>query len=155
MEIKVRLPKDRIAEGTIEWTGSPRSYPCRGKADNQAAMDHGNPERDPRKPFGDHPAGEYVATEVQKRGPEDATFGPYRIIVQPAGQGDEARAREDAEPGDDGIMAHGGKLQADGVSLRATHGCLRVHNTTIVKLAAAVQAALDAGEKVTYTVETF
>jgi len=151
MQIYARIPKNRVGEGTITW--GDRSYPCRGKADNQAAIDHGNPQRNPRRPFGDHPAGSYRVTEVQKRGAEDATYGPYRLNVQPAGQGDEARAREDAEAGDDGIMIHGGRLQADGVSLRATHGCLRVHNTTIVLLADAVTAALARGEEVTYVCE--
>jgi hypothetical protein len=153
MKITARIPKDRMAAGTIEWGAG--EHACRGKADNQAAMDHGNPKRDPRRPFGDHPAGRYTATQVDGRPADDPKFGPYRIHVQPAdlSSDDECAARENSEKGDDGIMIHGGAPQADGVSLRATHGCLRVSNATIKLLALAVVAAQARGEKVEYICE--
>ena len=150
MIITARLPKDRLAEGTITWGAG--TYACRGKADNQAAMDHSNPSRDPRRPFGDHPAGHYVVTGIEVRAEDDSTYGPYRIVIQPKDLNghDECADRENAEAGDDGILIHGGKILPDGVSLRATHGCLRVHNTTTRALALAVKAALAVGESVEY-----
>lgn len=152
MIIEAKLPKDRTQEGQIYVDGSLMGR-CRGKADNQAAMDHGNSKRDPRRPFGDHPAGRYVVSAVvDVTSGSVHSYGPYKIVIQPFDltSDDECTARENAEPGDDGILIHGGDPQADGVSLRATYGCLRVANTVIRSIANLVKEALARGEAVEY-----
>jgi len=147
----VTLPKDRIGEGTITWDGASDSYPCRGKADNQNAADHGNPTRDPKVAWGDHPDGVYDVPRVMTCTPDLAhSFGPYKLALY-AVSGD-GKTRQDSEGANwDGLEAHGGDPQPDGVHLRATYGCLRVHNSTIIMLAAAANTALESGESVTYT----
>jgi len=151
MMITAVLPKDRIGEGTVTWDGAADSYACRGKADNQNAIDHGNPSRDPRQAWGDHPDGVYNVPRVITCTPDQAhTYGPYKLALY-AVSGD-GKARQDSEGSDwDGLEGHGGDLQPDGVHLRATYGCLRMHNSTVIMLAAAVNAALANGESVTYT----
>lgn len=160
MIITATLPKDRIGEGTIEWDndsgcGCPQSQTarCRGKADSQKAAEMGNPTRDPRRPWGDHPAGRYVVTGVRETSVWDyIKYGPFKIDIQPEdlSSDDECAARENAEAGDDGILIHGGAPQPDGVSLRATYGCLRVGDATAITLSIQIKAALAAGEDVLY-----
>jgi len=154
MVITAQIPKDRIGHGTITWEGG--FGRCRGKADNQKASEHGNPTRDPRRPWGDHPAGHYVVTGVRTViVGQDHSYGPVKIDIQPAdlSSDDECATRENAEGGDDGILIHGGDPQADGVSLRATYGCLRVSNETARALALVIKAAMAAGEHVEYNCE--
>jgi hypothetical protein len=126
MKITVKLPFDRTKAGRISLDDG-RSWRCRGKADNQKATEHGNPNRDPCAPWGDHPSG----------------------IGRISG---DMKTRDDAEPGWDGLEAHGGDPQADGVSLRATYGCLRLDNSTVVLLANECRAALARGEEIEYVV---
>jgi hypothetical protein len=148
MIIESKLPVDRTQEGTI-YLDSVMLGRCRGKADNQAAIEHGNPLRDPKKPYGDHPTGRSVIFEVRECSTAEAhSYGPFKLCIR-ALEGD-VKIREDAEPGWDGLEAHGGDPQADGVSLRATYGCLRVANATIKALAAAAKSALSRGETVEY-----
>lgn len=162
-----RIPKDRIAEGTLTFThpGLPIigctviadasvTFRCRGKADNQAAADHGNPDRNPRKPFGDHPAGKYKVTLVRATVSTVYSYGPWKIDVQPfdlSGH-DECADRENAEAGDDGILIHGGALDSAG-KLRATFGCLRTTNEAAAFMAPLIQVALVSKEDVIYICE--
>lgn len=148
MKIIAKLPADRTQEGQIFLNGNLMGR-CRGKADNQKAMEHGNANRDPKKPFGDHPYGRSKVFEVRAVPASEAhTYGPFKLCLMPL-DGD-AKIREDAEPGWSGLEAHGGEPQADGVSLRATYGCLRLANNVVKAIAADVQAALARGEEVTY-----
>jgi hypothetical protein len=154
MIITATLPQDRIGEGIITWySGSAR---CRGKADSQKAAAMGNPTRDPRKPWGDHPAGRYVITGVRAVPAEAAhSYGPFKIVLRVENllSDDECADRENAEVGDDGILIHGGDPTTDGVSLRATYGCLRINNSTAIALAALIRAALATGEDISYVCE--
>lgn len=152
MNITVYLPKDRTKEGTISFDGG-RTYRCRGKADNQSAAQHGNPDRTPSVPWGDHPDGVNNVFEVRDVAPADRhSYGPYKLCLR-AVSGD-TLTRQNAETEWDGLEAHGGDLQADGVSLRATYGCLRMDNLTVTIIALAARAALARGEEVTYTCES-
>jgi hypothetical protein len=151
MKILVKLPTDRTQEGQVYLDGSLMGR-GRGKADNQEAAKHGNANRDPRKPYGDHPAGRSVIFEVRTCAAAEAhSYGPFKLCIR-AVEGD-VKIREDAEPGWDGLEAHGGDPQADGVSLRATYGCLRLPNNVCKALASEVSAALARGEEVEYIVE--
>lgn len=155
MHLIARLPHDRVGVGTLTHLLTSSMFRCRGKADNASAKSHGNPHRSPTRPFGDHPAGRYRITklETSPAGKED-TFGPWRLHVQPLdpNSNDECALRERAEAGDDGIMIHSGRLNADG-TLRATYGCLRVDDATMEYLALAFKEAFERGEDITYTCE--
>lgn len=118
---------------------------CRGEADNAGAMQHGNPQEDPKRAFGDHPYGLYrVGQPIHDPKPE-ASYGPVFIPLSPvAGEAWEARLA-----GRTGFGAHGGKLHADG-RLRETYGCLRVDDATAEQLADLVEAEKAAGRDVFY-----
>jgi hypothetical protein len=148
MNILVKLPHDRIGEGQVFLDGALLGR-CRGKADGQMAAQKGNPTRDPRKAYGDHPNGTSKVFEVRECTPEMAhSYGPYKLCLE--GLDGDVKLREDAEPGWDGLEAHGGDPQADGVSLRATYGCLRLPNPICKALALAAKDALARGEEVIY-----
>lgn len=146
MKIESKLPLDRTREGDIYLDGTLLGR-ARGKADNQRAIDKGNASRDPKLPFGDHPSGTYRVTEVRTCTPAEAhSYGPFKLVLDPV-SGDALAAKQN---GRTDLEAHGGDPQADGVSLRATYGCLRVANNVISALAKAVKAALARGETVEY-----
>ena len=146
MIIESKLPVDRTQEGNIYLDGVLLGR-CRGKADNQKAIEHGNPTRDTTRPFGDHPAGHYRVTEVRTCSADEAhSYGPFKLVLDPI-DGDALVGKHN---GRTDLEAHGGDPQADGVSLRATYGCLRVANAVIKALAAAVKSALSRGETVEY-----
>lgn len=138
MRLRSRLPRNRWQTGRL-WVekddGSVMVGPwlCRGKADSQFALQHHNPDRDPLKPFGDHPTGTYtVAALVHGKLPE-STYGPCFILLDPIG-GDALKAEEAERRG---LAIHGGQLTPDG-SLRATEGCLRTTNAAVAILAGLV-----------------
>lgn len=149
MLIRCELPYDRLGNGKVWIEGEPTAWRCRGKADNAMATTKGNPHRSPVRPFGDHPAGRSKVVEVRKCRPEEAhSYGPWKLVLLPV-EG-EVLQRENAEPGPMMLELHGGDIQNDGVSLRATYGCLRLDNATADILARRVQSALAAGEEVWY-----
>lgn len=137
MIIRARLPMNRRLPGvlTLEDDGTVLlgPYPCRGKADGAVAEFHGNAQRLPWIPYGDHPAGAYRVVLVQRDKPPHRTYGPFFILLDPV-SGDAARAKMN---GRTGIAIHGGDAVADG-SLRATEGCLRTTNEAVTFLAALV-----------------
>ena len=140
MIIQSILPKwpERFQAGCVgiwvdgTWLKGHGPYPCLGKSDNESAAAKGNGKRDPTKPLGDHPTGEYVIEGIFDLPKEKAhSYGPLKIVIQPV-SGDCVK-REDAEPGDDGILIHGGEPR-DG-KLRPTHGCLRMFDADLILLA--------------------
>lgn len=149
MKILAKLPHDRTQEGQVFLDGTLLGR-ARGKADGQMAAQKGNPSRDPRRAFGDHPDGVNEVFEVREVAPEQAhSYGPRKICLR-AVDGD-TKVRQDSEGTEwDGLEIHGGDPQADGFSLRATYGCLRVPNNVAKYLGAAVIDALARGEAVTY-----
>ncbi len=128
--ILVELPGNRSKLGLIslkigdEVLLGPVS--CYGKADDQQAALHGNPARDPLKPFGDTPLGIYsceVGNPVVT--PKIAhSYGPNGYVVLTAISG---QAKIAAKNGRFGILIHGGDLNGVG-KLRPTFGCVRVPN---------------------------
>ena len=127
-----RLPADRREPGTLEALGAAGieagPWRCYGKADTQAAAEHGNLSRDPTRPFGDHPCGMYRLAAVHTFGEPSRTYGPAWISLEPL-SGDAGQARIN---GRYGLLIHGGALR-DGL-LRPTHGCLRVDDSTVLEL---------------------
>jgi len=146
MIIKSKLPADRALEGDIYLDGMLLGR-ARGKADNQRAIDKGNPTRNTTMPFGDHPYGTYRVVEVRDcSAAEMHSYGPHKLVLDPIG-GDALAAKQN---GRTDLEIHGGDPQSDGVSLRATYGCLRVNNNVIKALALRVKEALARGETVEY-----
>lgn len=155
MKIYARLPHDRTAEGTI-WAINDAARIaagpeiCLGKADNAAAKAHGNPQRFPVKPFGDHPLGRYRVTRIVRYGPtSDAkafhSYGRGFLGLEPLA-GDAATAKAN---GRTGLAIHGGAPNASG-RLRPTNGCLRVPDAFAAQLADLVEVELQAGREVLY-----
>lgn len=139
MKLRAVLPTNRWKTGII-WVENESggmvagSWPCRGKADSQAAIQHGNPERVATRPYGDHPTGEYVVSALVHNKPPFKSYGPCFILLDPIGG--EALTAEHAER--KGLAIHGGDLTSEG-TLRATSGCLRISNACATILAGLVK----------------
>lgn len=130
MKIHVELPRDRTKTGALwvlsdngETLYGPRR--CRGKADNAEAASHGNPSRDPTRPFGDHPSGAYRVVLIEDGKLPAHSYGHHFLLLDPTA-GDALVAKRN---GREGLALHDGDLNPDG-SLRATEGCLRVDPDT-------------------------
>jgi len=147
VRIEILLPRDRNRYGDLSLISEPDKgvklpeqrllhFPCFGKADNQGAADHGNPTRDPLKPFGDTPLGDYVGTVVRfadgqiKDHDTLRKYGPYGYIVLTAVAGDALKAQD---AGRFGLLIHGGDPGLNGI-LRPTFGCIRLANAHIAGL---------------------
>ena len=150
MKIRSVLPRDRMRAGTIDVVNDAGDVifgpvAARGKADSQIAAAHANPNRDPTRVDGDHPAGTYRVVHVERDKPTAHSFGPFFLLLDPTG-GDALIAKTNNRTG---LAIHGGDPAADG-SLRATEGCLRVTNAAAVSIAGLVQPELAAGRPVIY-----
>jgi hypothetical protein len=119
--------------------------PVLGKSDNAAAARRGNPSRDPTRPFGDTPAGEYacaigrpgaVTAELERK------YGPHGWIALDPIAGQALQAKRN---GRFGLLIHGGALNAKG-RLRPTHGCIRMFNPDLAALLRAVAQFSRKGE---------
>lgn len=143
MRLRSLLPKNRWQTGRL-WvendSGGTIAGPwlCRGKADGQIALQHHNPERNPLKPFGDHPTGTYTVAGLIHNKPPVSSYGPCFILLDPI-DGEAVKA-EDAERR--GLAIHGGNPTADG-GLRATEGCLRTTNAAMTILAGLAKVGME------------
>lgn len=136
MNVLITLHKDRTIPGVL--TCGEFSAACLGLSDKRAAIAHNNADRDPAKPFGNVPAGDYTGKLVVA-GDNLRSFGPnQRILLTPK---DPAIAHSRW-----GLMIHGGDPSASG-GFRPTHGCVRVSNAAAGRL----QMILPQGE--TFDVE--
>ena len=137
--VDVRLPHDRsqpgrlrlMTEGMALW-----DCPALGKADNAGAAAHGNPTRDPLRPYGDLPTGTYAVIGVSPVDRGDAEevdrFGPWgKMVLDPEG----GPALEAKRNGRYGLLIHGGRL-SPAQRLRPTYGCLRVTDPAIEQIVA-------------------
>ena len=98
--------------------------PCLGQSDKLAATKHGNPDRDPLKPYGNTPTGIYNGT-VTVAGANTRSYGPNKRILLTPVSGDALLAKTRW-----GLMIHGGDTKPNG-DLRVTHGCIRVSNESM------------------------
>jgi hypothetical protein len=154
MRLHVRLPVNRWEAGEL-WLKKGDDvilgpFDCRGKADNGAAAAHGNPpagnpsQRDPRKPYGDTPAGKWAACRIVARPhftPGDG-IGPIWIPLTRELADDDATTRLLAEDNPDcrrNLGIHAGRGDGD---LMATNGCLRVHDKTMTILQSALRGTV-------------
>lgn len=148
MRVYALLPHDRTQEGVLWATDDAGPIlgrvRCKGKADNQHAIDHGNPTRDPLKPYGDTPLGVFRMGPVEWGKAPAHSYGAVFIRLSPvSGPAWEAR-----QNGRAGLGAHGGDLAPDGHSLRPTDGCPRLLNEDASALGRLVDAELAAGRDV-------
>ena len=120
-QLTATVPRNRLLYGTLD-VGGQSQFRCLARSDAIAAAQAGNPKRDPLKRDGDLPYGEYNCTLGAVETPL-RSYGPHPVIhLSPTG-GDALVA---AKNGRRGFLLHSGALADDGVSLRPTHGCLRV-----------------------------
>src|SRR5690349_7872300 len=149
MRIEVKLPKGRAFPGTLSafaenGDGTEKCVfgpvPCLGRADAYAAAQHGNPGRNPLRPYGDTPVGSYDCTLLSP-GDNLRSYGPHGRIALRATAGDALAAANsgvDADPDDghrSGLLIHGGAPGPRG-GLRPTHGCLRLSDENMAALLA-------------------
>ena len=130
MKIQVQLHQNRALPGTFQVSSDDGlsvllgPVPCLGKADNNDAAQHGNPSRDPTRPFGDTPTGSYtIVAIVSHSGETDLhTYGAFPSLLLDPQSGQALVAKQ---AGREGLMIHGGAPAAGG-GLRPTHGCIRL-----------------------------
>ena len=107
-----------------------------GKADGGEAAAHGNPSRDPAKPFGDTPTGQFIGSlryeentphDLHSFGNPDWTGKIPIIHLQPLNGDSDAWRRQMFEGAavDVGLAIHSGAPGGFG-ELRPTFGCVRV-----------------------------
>jgi hypothetical protein len=138
LKIVVNLPADRKQYGRlslIDADGTVLFGPVSvlGKSDNQSAAAHGNPSRDPVKPFGDTPTGTFqcmLGKAGQLTQQLTHSYGPYGWISLDPQTGQALQAKQN---GRFGLLIHGGDLNAQG-RLRPTFGCIRMFNPDLGKL---------------------
>lgn len=151
-----RLPKNREENGLF-WARDDNGLAlipevrCRGEADNANAAQANNVIEDPTRVGGDHPAGVYHITKAVSFHASDAvhfaSYGPWFFLLDPIG-GEALQAKIN---GRTGLGLHGGALGV-GMSLRATFGCLRLDNMTVIHLASLI-VPLPPREALTYHCE--
>ena len=137
--LRSRLPWDREREGTfwVEESDGRLLMPeqrARGEADNANAARQNNVVEDPTRVGGDHPGGTYRVVQAISFHESDRehwlTYGPWFFRLDPLA-GEALRAKDH---GRTGIGIHGGAPSPAG-GLRATYGCLRLFNSTMLALA--------------------
>lgn len=132
MKLIALLPIDRALEGTIRLLAEDNTelgrWPCRGKADSTKAMQNHNPRRDPALPYGDTPSGEYLPAKVAHLDPPHETLGGLIIPLEGCA-GDALMAHQN---GRTGLAIHANRGND---RLVATHGCLRMYDRDLARLA--------------------
>jgi hypothetical protein len=149
-QINVSLPSDRHLTGTLTLVDDSGfacgpTLACLGKADNEMAIQHGNPTRNPLLPFGDTPLGVYNAICLVQHDANNPKlvheYGTPPSILLDEVSGDCLTAKRSGRAG---IMIHTGALNQDG-SMRPTFGCIRLVPEGMEWLIQEVGATLGAG----------
>jgi hypothetical protein len=145
LSIAIELPSNRDQTGdlVLKRNGVKLAGPfwVYGRSDSSMANKHGNPSRDPTRPYGNTPTGSYSVPRATATGDGTSykrhSYGPGgALVLQPtAGQ-----ALDAANNGRVGLLIHGGDLGSGG-KLRATHGCLRLSDTDMAALLAGIATA--------------
>ena len=153
MRLVAALTKDRQAEGQFWVEGDDGvvfgPVRCRGEADSGNAAKFKNILEDPTRVAGDHPFGVCRVVDIVTIQPADTkggrTYGPFFVRLHPV-SGEAWTARQQ---GREGIGLHGGDLGPAG-ELRATFGCLRLDNASLVQVVDRLFAERAAGREVFY-----
>ena len=136
LTFNISLPKNRLLPGTLMAVSNegevlldpPRA--CLGLADSAAAVQHGNKDRDPLRPFGDTPLGRYRVTVIPAA-QNTHSYGICRRLLLTPFQGPCVEAESN---GRRGLEIHEGDENPNYVSwkfLRPTDGCVRVQRETM------------------------
>ncbi len=148
MNILVMLGHDRATAGTLVLIDKDiriLGAPCLSKADNQKAASMGNPSRDPRRPYGDTPAGRYVIpVPITWAFDRHTTLGEAWIplVLEGAiGEQVECAKRNNRS----GLLIHAGRGSG---TLVPTYGCLRMLARDFFHLCSSIGA-----NEVTVTIE--
>ncbi len=132
LTLKIDLWKDRMRLGAAHITSAAgeellTGLECLGVADNQAAIAHGNPSKDPLRPFGNTPVGLYHGVIIGAAVGDPNGYGTERRILIVPKSGPCVLA--EAEPNNRaGLLCHGGALNPNYKAwhgLRPTFGCIR------------------------------
>jgi hypothetical protein len=144
--ILISLPDNREQHGQLAMDNGFGPVPCLGKADNAEAAKQGNPLRNPERPFGDTPLGEYIGSvryetdtpaNQHSYGSPDASGKIPVVHLQPIEGDTQAWARETFEGMKDmGILIH--CRANENTILFPTHGCVRVFQKDMTALIAAL-----------------
>src|SRR4051812_47414562 len=125
LTIKVKVPKQLGGAASVEvWSGGSRVAAGSGAASASAdlATRHGNPGRDPLRPWGDAPSGDY---QLLAKGPapegSEAEYGNHVLVFQPMG----GTALEAEAFGRLLLLVYAGPAGKDG-RLRPTQGGVRL-----------------------------
>jgi hypothetical protein len=150
VEIVVELPPDRRFAGRLtlkDDQGRTLAGPfdAYGKADNAAAIAHGNAGRDPKLPYGDTPEGSYevpraIATGDDTNYPAHSYGNAGALALRPVG----GPALDALANGRIGLLIHGGDPGLGG-TLRPTNGCVRLSNADMASLITGLENAGTAG----------
>lgn len=133
MILRASLPKTRMLSGTLRLEHEGESLwgpvPCFAKADDEGAVAHDNPSRDPLHAYGDHPLGSSRITGWVPTGTDPEEIRKYgvhgKLVLDPTG----GQALQAKENGRFGLLVHGGALGGDApYGFRPTFGCLRLLN---------------------------
>ncbi len=158
MKIIAALPKDRSVLGQLFVINElmpigPYKFgpvPVDGQSDEAAATAAGNPTRDPTKPFGATPTGNFTASlshvpdtpaDRHSYGQPDATGGIPTIDLIPILGQPPSQAARGWQAGRRGIKIHSGHLNSG--ALAETHGCLRLFEQDLTALLSVLTAAAD------------
>jgi hypothetical protein len=155
-KLVIVVPVGRRASGRALLLGSDgrvRLAPFRvlATASGSAASKHGNPARDWRRPFGHTPTGSYVISGALPPGSAARTPGEEEgrsdllgaLVLAPVG----GNALEALRAGRVRFLIHGGPPDSDG-RLRSTFGGLRVSDSDLASLFAAINDANAHGDPV-------
>lgn len=131
--MKIMLPEDRAKPGILRLFEGPQQTlvfdaQCLGKADNLRAADKGNPARDPARPYGDTPTGEYGPTRWFPFAQPHPRMGDGWIPLS----GISGQAEDAVRNGRTGLGIHAGR--GDG-RLVPTYGCVRMRDADMARLA--------------------
>lgn len=149
-ELRANFPRGRAQDGTLaayaDGVMIAGPWPCNGRAAGDEARRRGNPSRDPRLAYGDHPLGEWAVVVVEVK-PESLrrTYGRWFARLRAVS----GEAIEATLAGRAGIGIHSGALDVsdidgdgDTTDLRRTHGCLRTTDEAMTWIAGAAAAGV-------------
>ena len=121
-QIFIVLPRNRVQPGILSVfniDGLAHTCACKGKADNGKARREGNARRDPARPWGDTPTGDYAPTQIDLFDEHHRSMGRGWIPMEGAdGQALQARIN-----GRTGLAIHAGRGDE---KIVVTYGCVRV-----------------------------
>ncbi|MGG6263091.1 hypothetical protein ACQ4M3_07410 [Leptolyngbya sp. AN03gr2] len=135
----IELPQDRNRMGKIYALNSDRQrvmgpYAIAAKADGITATHYNNRDRNPLRPYGDFPLGQYQITNFYPSNFGIESYGNNGILMLTPVHGDGVTAQHN---GRQIFMIHAGGLEERGV-LQPTNGSLRVSAPTMRQLTSVI-----------------